>query len=68
MDELAEYKLPRHQYPIEYFKLLNHDIFESEKRNLPNVFITVTSKNEVFLWQENLLTVRKHQTNALIIV
>ncbi len=56
-DELSEYKLPRHQFPIEYFKILHHDIFETEKRNLPNVFITVTSKNEVFLWQENLLAV-----------
>jgi hypothetical protein len=56
-DELSEYFLPKHQNQIEYFKLLHSDIFESEKRNLPNVIITITSKNDVFLWQENLLSV-----------
>ena len=56
-DDLSEYQLPRHKNPIEYFKILHHDIFESEKRYLPNVILTVTQKNEVFLWQENLMTV-----------
>ena len=33
------------------------DIYESDKRHLPNVLMTVTNKNEVFLWLENLMTV-----------
>jgi hypothetical protein len=57
-DELHEYNLPRHKNPIEYFKLLHHDLYETEKRYLPNIILTVTKNNEVFLWQENLMNVR----------
>ena len=56
-DELLEYIIPRHKYPIEYFKILHHDLYESEKRYLPNIILTVTKNNEVFLWQENILNV-----------
>eukprot|EP00347_Sterkiella_histriomuscorum_P004436 403360465 len=51
--DLAEYLLPNHRNQIEYFKILHHDVYESEKRNLPNVILTITNKNEIFLWQEN---------------
>ena len=56
-DELIEYCLPTHRFQIEYFKVLNHDIYECEKRTLSNIILTVTSKNEIFLWQENLMNV-----------
>jgi hypothetical protein len=36
---------------------MHHDIYESEKRYLPNLLLTVTSRNEVFLWQEDLMQV-----------
>lgn len=41
-EELAEYMLPKHQQPIEYFKILYHDIYECEKRYLPNTLLTIT--------------------------
>ena len=56
-DELQEYNLPRHKAPIEYFKILRHDLYETEKRYLPNIILTVTKNNEVFMWQENLSVV-----------
>lgn len=56
-DELSEYCLPHHKNKIEYFKILKSDIYESEKRYLPNIILTITDKNEVFLWQENLMIV-----------
>jgi len=59
-DELQEYKIPRHKAPIEYFKILRHDLYETEKRYLPNIILTVTKNNEVFMWQENLSVVRKN--------
>lgn len=57
-DELSEYCLPEHKHPIEYFKILHHDIYECEKRYLSNIILTFTGKNEVFLWSENLMSVR----------
>lgn len=57
-DDFCEYHLPKHKNPIVYFKLLHHDLYETEKRYLPNVILTLTSINEVFLWQENLLNVK----------
>ncbi|CDW90006.1 wd-40 repeat-containing protein [Stylonychia lemnae] len=54
--DLFEYLLPQHRFQIEYFKILHHDIYESEKRNLPNIILTVTSKNEIYFWQENLMS------------
>lgn len=59
-DELIEYCLPTHRFQIEYFKVLNHDIYECEKRTLANIILTVTSKNEIFLWQENLMNVSQY--------
>jgi hypothetical protein len=56
-DELQEYNIPRHKAPIEYFKILRHDLYETEKRYLPNIILTVTKSNEVFMWQENLSVV-----------
>ena len=56
--DLTIYQLPQHKFQIEYFKLLHHDVYESEKRHLPNALATVTQKNEIFLWQENILNVR----------
>lgn len=41
-DELIEYCLPTHRFQIEYFKVLNHDIYECEKRTLANIILTVT--------------------------
>lgn len=64
-DELVEYNLPRHKLPIEYFKILHHDLYESEKRYLANVILTVTQKNEVFLWQENLINVSSILTDDI---
>lgn len=49
-DEVSCYKLPEHRNPIDYFRFMHHDIYESEKRYLPNLLLTVTSRNEVFLW------------------
>jgi hypothetical protein len=57
IQDLSLYSLQRHKNPIEYFKMLNHDLLETEKKCLPNVLLTVTSKNEVYLWQENLACV-----------
>ena len=56
--DLFEYELPQHRFTVEYFKILHHDVYESEKRHLPNVILTFTSKNEIYLWQENLMSVR----------
>ena len=56
-DELFEYCLPQHKSSIEYFKIMKHDIYECEKRYLPNIVLIITSNNEVFLWQENLMVV-----------
>ena len=56
-DELRECNLPRHKAPIEYFKILRHDLYETEKRYLPHIILTVTKSNEVFMWQENLSVV-----------
>ena len=57
-DEISCYTLPVHKNPIDYFKFMHHDIYESEKRYYPNILMTVTSRNEVFIWQENLMVVR----------
>lgn len=56
-DDLSEYCLPEHKNQIDYFRVMHHDIFECQKRYLPNVILTATSRNEVFIWQENLMTV-----------
>lgn len=53
-DAVSVYRLPEHRHEIEYFKLMHHDIFECEKRFLPNIILTLTRKNEVMIWQENL--------------
>ncbi len=60
-DDLQEYNFPLHKAPIEYFKILHHDLYETEKRYLPNIILTVTKNNEVFMWQENLSIVRAFQ-------
>lgn len=52
--DLCMYELPKHKTKIEYFKILLHDILETEKRILSNVIATVTDKNEIYLWNENL--------------
>ena len=52
--DLCMYEIPNHKNKIEYFKILYHDILETEKRILPNVIVSVTDKNEIFLWIENL--------------
>jgi len=41
-EDLSVYELPQHKFPIEYFRILWHDVYESEKRHLPNVILTIT--------------------------
>ncbi len=66
-DEISMYELPKHTGRIEYFKVMLHDIYECEKRYLPNIIMTVTSKNEVYVWYENLLSVSNFMPNQYLV-
>jgi hypothetical protein len=52
-----DYSLPIQKSNVDYFKIMKHDIFECEKRTIPNIIMTFTSRNEIFVWQENLMNV-----------
>jgi len=55
IEDLFHYKITHQRGNIEYFKLMFHDLYETEKKLLPNVIITVTSNNDIYLWQENIV-------------
>jgi hypothetical protein len=57
LEDLCVYEIPTHRNVIAYFKIFNHDLYESENKYLANVIATITIRNEVFLWYENLVNV-----------
>jgi len=56
-EQFALYCLPEHKHEIMYFKYMSHDLYETASKNLPNILLTITKKNEIFLYYENLMNV-----------
>jgi hypothetical protein len=50
---------------VVYFKMMDYDMIETEKKTLPNIILTITSMNEVYMWYENLASVN-YNFNDLI--